>query len=64
MKCQILSSGKNKKNAINLSSAELAWRVIKINIRTIRTLPNIALDKALFFNQKVSLFFLFLVENI
>ena len=32
MKCQILFSGKNKKNIINLSSAENAQRVVKINI--------------------------------
>ena len=34
MKCQILFSGKkikNKKNIINLSSAELAQRVVKVN---------------------------------
>ena len=31
MKCQILFSGKNKKNIINLSSAELAKRVVKVN---------------------------------
>ena len=30
MKCQILFSGKNKKNIINLSSAENAQRVIKV----------------------------------
>ena len=29
MKCQILFSGKNKKNIINLSSVELAQRVVK-----------------------------------
>ena len=29
MKCQSLFSGKNKKNVINLSSAELAQRVVK-----------------------------------
>ena len=28
MKCQILFSGKNKKNITNLSSAELAKRVV------------------------------------
>ena len=32
MKCQILFSGKNKKNIISLSSAEFAHRVVKINI--------------------------------
>ena len=30
MKCQFLFSGKNKKNNINLSSAEIALRVVKI----------------------------------
>ena len=30
MKCQSLFSGKNKKNIANLSSAELAQRVVKI----------------------------------
>ena len=31
MKCQILFSWKNKKNIINLSSAENAKRVVKVN---------------------------------
>ena len=31
MKCQILFSGKNKKNITNLSSAEFAQRVVKVN---------------------------------
>ena len=31
MKCQILFSGKNKKNIINLLSAENAQRVVKVN---------------------------------
>ena len=30
MKCQNLFSGKNKKNIINLSSAELAQGVVKV----------------------------------
>ena len=30
MKCQILFSGKNKKNIINLPSAENAQRVVKV----------------------------------
>ena len=34
MKCQILFSGKNKKNIINLSSAENAQRVVKVNDQT------------------------------
>ena len=32
MKCQILFSGKNRKNIINLSSAELAQRMVKVNL--------------------------------
>ena len=35
MKCQILFSGKNKKN-ITLSSAVLAHRVVKINIFSLK----------------------------
>ena len=31
MKCQILFSWKNKKNIINLPSAKLAKRVVKVN---------------------------------
>ena len=34
MKCQILFSGKNKKNIINLPSAENAQRVVKVNFLT------------------------------
>ena len=37
MKCQILFSGKNKKNIINLSSAENAKRVVKV-IQTLNTM--------------------------
>ena len=42
MKCQILFSGKNKKNNIILSSAENAQRVVKVNtaIRTIYRADN------------------------
>ena len=32
MNCQILFSGKNKKNITNLSSAELAHRVVMVNL--------------------------------
>ena len=32
MKCQILCSGKNKKNIINMLSAEVARRMIKANM--------------------------------
>ena len=31
MKCQILFSGKNKKNIIDLSFADLAERVVKVS---------------------------------
>ena len=31
MKCPILFSGENKKNIINLLSAEFAHRVVKVN---------------------------------
>ena len=31
MKCQILFSGKTKKNNVNLSSAEIAHREVKVN---------------------------------
>ena len=31
MKCQILFSGNDKKNVMNLSSAELAQKVFKVN---------------------------------
>ena len=33
MKYQIMFSGKNKKNIINLSSAEFAQRVVKVKYR-------------------------------
>ena len=35
MKCQILFSGKNKKNNIILSSAENAQRVVKVKINNL-----------------------------
>ena len=41
MKCQILFSGKNKKNSFNLSSAELAQREVKFKMTlAIDTLQN------------------------
>ena len=33
MKCQILFSGKNKENAINLLSTEFVQRVVTVNYR-------------------------------
>ena len=41
MKCQILFAGKNKKNIINLLSAELAQRVIKVNMLITNEAENI-----------------------
>ena len=40
MKCQILFSGKNKKNNIILSSAENAQRVVKVNVYFLKTLKD------------------------
>ena len=34
MKCQILFPGKNQKNITNLSSAELAQQVIKVEVQS------------------------------
>ena len=46
MKCQILFSGKNKKNIINLSSAENAQRVVKVNEEhKKKNIPNCRLRK-------------------
>ena len=43
IKCQILFTGKNKKN-INLSSTELAHRMVKVKIiKTLNTLPLLAI---------------------
>ena len=33
MKCQILFSGKNKENVINMSSAEFSQRVIMVKVK-------------------------------
>ena len=37
MKCQNLFSGKNKKNIINMASAELAHRVGTVNLQSLYT---------------------------
>ena len=48
MKCQILFSGKNKKNIINLPSAENAQRVVKVNYPNSKTCKeNISLSTCL-----------------
>ena len=49
MKCQILFSGKNKKN-INLSSAEFVQRVVKVYISDY-------IDKGMLFNNQYKAFF-------
>ena len=42
MKCQILFSGKNKKNLINLLSAESAHSVLSVNVFFLLLHQNIA----------------------
>ena len=41
LKCQILFSGKNKKNIINLSSAENAQKVVKVKVPVTAAADNI-----------------------
>ena len=54
MKCQSLFSGKNKKNVVNLLSAELAQGVVMVklmkNLLIYRTV--IALDKSWYYSQQ------------
>ena len=62
MKSQLSFSGKNKKNVMNLSSAESAQRVVKVNIcfpkhLTLNTLWAVSADDTLV------IFFLFFLEN-
>ena len=45
MKCQILFSGKNKKNIINLSSAENAQRVVKVKEKLFTSVLRLAHKK-------------------
>ena len=49
MKCQILFSGKNKKNNIILSSAENAQRVVKVKMPATKTADNILIFFFFFF---------------
>ena len=42
MKCQILFSGKNKKNIINISYVELAERLIKVKEMVVRILRELS----------------------
>ena len=37
MKCQIVFSGKNKKNEINLSSVDYAHRVVKVKTSVVKS---------------------------
>ena len=52
MKCQILFSGKNKKNIINLPSAENAQRVVKVKALIITTTDN-TLKRYFYFSEKI-----------
>ena len=54
MKCQILVSGKNKKNIINLSSAENAQRVVKVKKRSVSFCREDLLSQFLFGNFYLS----------
>ena len=49
MKYQILFTGKNKKNVINLSSAELAQRVVKVKGQSKSVADNILIFIIQFF---------------
>ena len=51
MKCQSLFTRNNKKNTINLSSAELALRVVKVNTKQIGS--NHILNLILLFLEKI-----------
>ena len=52
MKCQILFSGKSKKTIINLSSAELAQRVVKVDKLKFRLAP-VSSDETFFSHNPV-----------
>ena len=55
MKCQILFSGKNKKNIINLSSAENAQRVVKVKALSKVEADNILILFIYIFSEKIRL---------
>ena len=55
MKCQILFSGTNKKNIINLSSAENAQRVVKVN--------NFTYSSKYFLECKSSVIFFYIMKS-
>ena len=55
MKCQILFSGKNKKNIINLSSAENAQRVVKVKAPITTAADDNLKKKKVYFLEKTSL---------
>ena len=52
MKCQIQFSGKNKKNIINLSSAENAQRVVKVKALNMTTARHTLKYHSFFFSEK------------
>ena len=55
MKCQILFSGKNKKNITNLSSAELAKREVKVSYTKSINIFHFCLSKCMLWNLLESL---------
>ena len=55
MKCQNLFSGKNKKNLINLLSAELAQRVVKVKVPVTTAADHILYFFNIYFSEKIGL---------
>ena len=65
MKCQILFSGKNKKNIINLPSAENAQRVVKVNKMSERiSEERTPVNTFCFLRTQVVTFHSYLIQNI
>ena len=63
MKYQILFPGKNKKNIINLLSAEFAQRVVKIKVLITTEADNIFIIITIIFIIIILFFFIFFWEN-
>ena len=53
MECQILFSGKNKKNIIHLSSGEYAQRVVKVNVMCSLNVSGISMT-GMYFNPAMA----------
>ena len=57
MKCQSLFSGKNKKNIINLSSAEFAQRVVKVKLIAISPMFLLTFSAAVTVLEMITIYF-------